>query len=127
MRRHPFGSKSLAPGQPVSLTTILNQNDGNSYKGNTAYDLSYRSVSHGCNRRRGERLTTLWLFFAYLLCEQRIERGETLDLDRIAGRIQKEHRRLFAGFALEADVGFYLELGAGGLQFLRYLCPLGDR
>ena len=39
-----------------------------------------------------------------------------LDLERIAGRVEEEHRRLLAGLAGESDIGLDDELGAGGAQ-----------
>ncbi len=42
--------------------------------------------------------------------------GEGLELERIAGRIEEEHRRLLADLALEADIGRDDEADAGFLQ-----------
>src|SRR5690348_4189029 len=58
------------------------------------------------------------------LREQLAPVRERLELQRVAGRVEQEHRGLFAGLALEAHVRFDHEARAGGAQFLRQRVPL---
>ena len=45
--------------------------------------------------------------------------SEGFKFERVAGGIEKEHRRLLAGFAGKARVGFDFEALAGGAQAVR--------
>src|SRR6185437_6489026 len=66
---------------------------------------------------RGDPLVLL----SPLLREQTSAVRERLELQRIAGRVEQEHRGLFAGLAPEAHVRFDHETGAGFAQ------PFGER
>ena len=44
-----------------------------------------------------------------LFSEEAVDIGESLDFERIAGRVQEEHGGLLADFAPEADIGLYHE------------------
>ncbi len=62
-----------------------------------------------------------------LLREQRRHVGERLEFERVARRIEKEHRRLFSDFALEADMRLDDELDARAAQLVGGRLPLFHR
>src|SRR5207253_11308954 len=57
--------------------------------------------------------------------EQLSRIAESLELERIAGWIEKEHRRLLADLPPEADMRIDPEAHAGRLQAIRKRMPIG--
>src|SRR5512147_2388790 len=55
--------------------------------------------------------------------EEAIHVGERLEFERVAERVEEEHRRLLAWLAAEAHVGLDHETDAGGAEPLRERLP----
>ncbi len=65
--------------------------------------------------------------FAGSDCEQLVQIGECLELERVSRGVEEEHGPLFARFALEPDVGFDHELRADGGELVGEDLELVDR
>ena len=60
------------------------------------------------------------------MCEHACQVRKPLDLDRVARGVAKEHRPLFARFALKPDRGFQHEIGACRCQPVGKGLPVGQ-
>src|SRR5690349_12946567 len=100
-----------------------------------AASLIFLSVSIGCAQAEtpasmNVAASTEQVIHFIIMCsslgKQAVERGKSLELDGVSGRVEEEHGGLFTGLTLEADVGFDDELRARCFQPGRQDIPLAE-